>query len=299
MDLKYVNQIFKDTILKRNGIFSTIGYLNISDIPGMMIFIREEKYLAKLYHNPNVSAVITTEEYGKAVLNNTECGVLIAENPEKIFYLVHNYLFRETDFYKKDKFETIIGKNAKISPKAIIAEKNVSIGDNVVIEPGAVIMENVQIGNDCFIGANTTLGTRGFQYYRFDDEAIYIEHIGGIIIQNNVEILSGSCIASGLIRPTYLCDNVKIDNLVHIGHSAYLDKRVLVTAGVVVGGSAYIGKRAWIGINSVICASVQIGNDAFVCMGAAVTKDVEDGQKVAGNFAIDHKKQIEFVKSIC
>ncbi len=299
MDLKFISQIFKDTVLKRNGNFSTIGFLNISDIPDMIIFIKDKKYLTELYGNPNISSVITTNDYAEEILDKTECGVLVAENPEKIFYQAHNYLFQETDFYKKDNFSTKIGKNANISPHAIIAQKNVCIGDNVVIEPGAIIMEGVQIGNNCFIGANTTVGTRGFQYYRNGDEAFYIEHVGGIVIEDNVEILSGCCIANGLIRPTYICEYTKIDNLVHIGHSAYLDKRVLVVTGTVIGGSAYIGKRTWVGINVSICASVHVGNDAFICMGAVVTKNVEDGQKVAGNFAIDHKKQIEFIKSIC
>lgn len=299
MDLKYISQVFKDTILKRNADFLTVGFLNISDISDMLIFIRDKRYLTELYDNSNVSAVITTDDYAKEVLDNTKCGVLVTENPEKLFYLVHNYLFRETDFYRKEDFQTVIGKNANISPKAVIAEKNVLIGDHVTIEPGAIIMEGVRIGDHCFIGANTTVGTKGFQYYKDGDEAFYIEHIGGVIIQDNVEILSGCCIVCGLIRPTYLCDHTKMDNMVHIGHSAYLDKRVIVTAGVVIAGSVYVGQRTWIGINVSICSSVYIGKDVFICMGSVVTKDVADGQKIAGNFAIDHKKQIEFVKSIC
>lgn len=296
MDLRYINSIFKETLLKRNSVFSSIGFLSITELSNMLVFIKDEEYLSDLYQNTNVSAVITKEEYSKKVLDNTDCGVLVAENPEKVFYLIHNYLYRETTFYKKNEFKTIIGSNANISPKAYIAEKNVAIGDDVIIEPGAIIMEGVSIGNKCVIGANTVIGSRGFQYYRECDSAIYIEHIGGVIIKDNVEILSGSCVASGLISPTCLCDNTKVDNQVQIGHSVYLDKRVLVAAGVVIGGSVYIGKRAWLGMNSVINTSVHIGDDAFVCMGAVVTKDVANNQKVSGNFAIDHKKQIEILK---
>lgn len=299
MDLQYLNQVFTDTKLERNGEFLTVGFLNIKDMRGMMVYIKEEKYLDALYGNPNVSAIITTKAYAKAILDRTGCGVLVADNPERLFYLAHNYLYRNTEFYKKEDYATKIGQNTQISPNAVIAEKNVTIGDDVIIEPGAVILEGVKIGSHCVIGANATIGTRGFQYYRNGDEAFYIEHIGGVVIQDYVEILSGSCVASGFISPTCLCEYAKVDNLVHIGHSAYVDKRVLITAGAVIGGSVYIGKRSWIGINSVICASVHIGDDAFICMGAVVTKDVAEGQKVAGNFAVDHRKQIEFVKSIC
>ena len=44
MDLKHVNQIFKETKVKRNGHFSTIGFLNRSDVSDMLLFIRDEKY---------------------------------------------------------------------------------------------------------------------------------------------------------------------------------------------------------------------------------------------------------------
>ena len=57
MDLKYISQVFKDTILKRNADFLTVGFLNISDISDMLIFIRDKRYLTELYDNSNVSAV--------------------------------------------------------------------------------------------------------------------------------------------------------------------------------------------------------------------------------------------------
>ena len=79
MDLKYISQVFKDTILKRNADFLTVGFLNISDISDMLIFIRDKRYLTELYDNSNVSAVITTDDYAKEVLDNTKCGVLVTE----------------------------------------------------------------------------------------------------------------------------------------------------------------------------------------------------------------------------
>lgn len=294
MDLKYINNIFQNTILKRNAEFSTIGYLYMKDIPEMLVFIRDEKYFMDLYGTSNVTAVITTSRYAQEILNKTGCGVLVTDEPEKVFYLAHNYLYRETSFYKKENYDTVIGEGSNISSQAVIAEKNVVIGRNVVIEPGAVIMEGVRIGDNCVIGANTTIGTRGLQYYRKGDEVFYIEHVGGVIIKNNVEILSNSSVGSGLITPTYLCDDVKVDSLVHIAHSAYIDKRVFITAGAVIGGSAYIGQRVWIGLNAVICSLVNVGEDAFVCMGSVVAKNVNSGQTVSGNFAMDHKKQMEY-----
>ena len=298
MDLKKVCEIFKNVTLVRDGIFEGIGYADIKDIKKMMVFLRDNNYLRNIQENENISAVVTVSELADELIKTTNCGIIVCDKPDELFYNLHNYLYRKTDFYQKQSILTQIGKNAVIDSTAIIAERDVVIGDNVIIEPGVVIQGGVTIGNNCVIGANTTIGTRGFQYYRDGDEVFYIEHIGGVVLEDNVEVLSGCCIASGLIKPTYISENCKIDNLVHVGHSAFLDKRVLVTAGAVIGGSARIGKRVWVGINSVISASVHIGDDAFICMGAAVTRDVNANQKVSGNFAIEHKKQIENIKRI-
>ena len=298
MRLEEICKHFSGLKLVRDGIFDTIGFANITSVQNMLVFVRDGAYLSAVMSNPNISAVISLPEFVDTITENSQYGVLVSDNPDEMFYKIHNYLYKETDFYNKRNIKTVIGSNCNISPNAVIADRNVVIGDDVTIEANAVIMEGVTIGDHCTIGANTTVGTRGFQYYRKDDDAFYIEHVGGVVIEDHVDILSGCCIASGLITPTHISENCKIDNLVHIGHSAFLEKRVLVPAGVILGGSSYIGKRVWLGINSTIAASVHIGDDAFVCMGAVVTKDVAEGQKVSGNFAVDHKKQVQFIKEL-
>lgn len=298
MDVRKICDIFPNVRLVREGIFDMVGFPSMKNIRNLLVFLRNVDYLQEILSNENITAVICLPEFEEELKKNSDLGIVVSEMPDEIFYHMHNYLYRETDFYKKEVFITDIGKNCQIHPNAIIAGMNVRIGDNVVVGAGAVVEEGVSIGNNCVIGANSTIGSRGYQYYRNSNEIFYVEHIGGAIICDNVEVLSGTCVACGLFTPTYIGRNCKLDNLVHIGHSAYLDERVLLTAGVVVGGSAYLGKRVWVGINASIAPSVYVGDDAFICMGAVVTRDVNTRQKVSGNFAIEHKKQLEFIKYI-
>lgn len=298
MKLSEICEIFPNVRLVRNGIFDTIGFPGIKNTENMLVFMRDVNYFQEIISNKNISAVISLPEFEGRLKENTKFGIVVDDKPDEFFYRIHNYLYRETDFYSKGNVKTCIGEKCIIHPSAVIADMNVRIGDNAIIEAGAVVLEGVTIGNNCVIGANSTIGSRGYQYFRSGDDIFHIEHIGGVIIEDNVEIFSSSCIACGLVTPTHICRNCKIDNQVHIGHSVYLDERVLVTAGVTVGGSAHIGKRVWIGINTSIAPSIYIGDDAFICMGAVVTRDVDAGQKVSGNFAIEHKKQVEFIKRI-
>ena len=95
-----------------------------------------------------------------------------------------------------------------------------------------------------------------------------------------------------------LQDNVKVDNFVHIAHDCVIGERTLITAGVKFGGRTIVGNDCWIGINSTISNGLNIGNNVTISLGSVVTRDVADNLTVTGNFAIEHKKFIDFIKSI-
>jgi len=43
-------------------------------------------------------------------------------------------------------------------------------------------------------------------------------HLGGVLVDDNVEIGPNTCIAQGALKPTLNKNNVKIDGLCLIGH---------------------------------------------------------------------------------
>ncbi|MEG1408161.1 MAG: UDP-3-O-(3-hydroxymyristoyl)glucosamine N-acyltransferase, partial [Ruthenibacterium sp.] len=93
-------------------------------------------------------------------------------------------------------------------------------------------------------------------------------------------------------------ENTKLDNFVHIGHAAKIEKNVLIAAHACIGGRTVIMPNAWIGIGAIVRNGIRIGCGARVNMGAVVTKSVSDGQSVTGNFAIDHQKFMSNLKNI-
>ena len=51
-----------------------------------------------------------------------------------------------------------------------------------------------------------------------------------------------------------------------------------------------IGENVWIGPNATLSNKIKIGNNAFVSLGAVLINVINDGERVAGNFAYDTKK---------
>lgn len=287
MKISELKKYFPEIEIINDANISSFGFLESSYGSENLVYIEDIKYINKL--RDNVSAVITNYETSKNLDN--DIGIIVCDEPKHMFYKLHNYLAKNTNFYGDD-FASIIDNSARIHPMAYVAPKNVSIGSGTVIDAMACINEGAVIGENCYIGNNTTIAGRGFQYYTKENKALYMEHIGNAIIGDNVEVLSNSHIARGLISPTVIGNHTKIDALCHIAHGCTIGERVLVIAGTSMVGSAVVKDRARLSINSTIGAVKTIGEDAFLSAGAVAVRDVAPGAQVSGNFAIEHKKLV-------
>ena len=127
-----------------------------------------------------------------------------------------------------------------------------------------------------------------------------VKHLGGVIINNNVEIQYNTCIDKAVYPwdNTIIGDYCKIDNLVYIGHGVKVNSGCMIAANTTIGGRTNIEKNSWIGLNSTISNGLVIGERAKINIGSVVTKNIEKDNSVSGNFAIDHSKFIKFIKSI-
>lgn len=263
----------------------------------VLSFLSDLKFIDSILNNTGIVAIICTEEiYNKGILPEN-LGVIIASNPKQAFFEIHNRL-AEVDFYWT-KFENKISDSARISPNAIIAEHSIEIGENSIIEASVVIHPGTIIGNNVIIRSGTQVGCTGFQFINNGKEVISVNSAGMVIIKDNVEVQHNCCIDKGVMGGnTVLEEFVKVDNFVHIAHDDHIGERTLITAGVKLSGRVTVGKDCWLGVNSTISNGINIGDNCRITLGSVVTKDVESNSTVTGNFAIDHKKFLQFIKSI-
>ena len=79
---------------------------------------------------------------------------------------------------------------------------------------------------------------------------------------------------------------------------AQIGNNVIIEPFATVQKDVIIDDDCWIGPNSAITPQLKIGDKGFVTIGSVVTRNVEPGQTVSGNFAIEHSKFIKFIKTI-
>ena len=262
--------------------------------PDALTFLEKEKFLPSL-ENPGIAAVICTEELADKLPSHIR-GILVSDAPKFAFYSIYNHLAARRP---SPSVPTAVGEGCRISPRAYVAPENVRIGKDVVIEPGAVILEHVTIGDRVRICAGTVVGAKSFSPARYGERAITLADCGAVDIGDDVELCANCAIAVGLFPGdvTTLGSGVKCDVMVYIGHNSHIGQRTFIGAGAKIPGNVRIGEEVWIGVNATISNRIRIGDGARVSLGSVVTRDVPAGQTVTGNFAIDHQTFLKNLKA--
>jgi UDP-3-O-[3-hydroxymyristoyl] glucosamine N-acyltransferase len=193
-----------------------------------------------------------------------------------------------------------VGKNVQVGDNVIIYS-NVSIfddstiGSDTVIWSGTVIRERSKIGSRCIFHSNVSIGSDGFGYRPSNDGRglVKIKHIGNVVIGNDVEVGSNSCIDRGKFSATILGDGCKIDNLVQIGHNSVLGKYCIMCGNSGLAGSVTLGDGVVIGGSASIKDHVTIHSGAKVGAGSGVISDVKAGQTVVGYPASEAREKMK------
>lgn len=291
-DIKnYINEIE----VYREGEFDTLGLNITKNNLRTLTFLDNEKYINSM--SEDINCVITTKDIAPKI--SDKLGVIISDSPRNLFFTLHNKLVNNKEYIRQE-YETIVGDKCNISNLASISKKNVTIGNNVIIEEFVVIRENTIIGDNCIIRSGAKIGGDGFEVKRSGNSTFSVIHLGGVEIGDNVEIQYNTCIDKAVYPwdNTVISDYCKIDNLVHLGHACKIGKATEIAANAVIGGRTVIGEKCWIGISATIRNGLLIGNGCNVNMGAVATQSIEEGVSVTGNFAIEHSKFIEQIKKL-
>lgn len=231
----------------------------------------------------NIVIIVTKE-----IKDKIDIPCIISKDPRLDFSRVIMEFFVNDEFkpgiHKSVVIDTKepIGKNVHIGPHCYIG-KNVKIENNVKILSNTSIFGKAVIGSDSIILSNSIIGSEGFSFISDERGFAHFPHLGSIKIGKNVWIGPNSTIEKASIDETVICDHVKIDTLVNIGHNTVIGESSCITAGSIISGRAKIGKRCYVAPNSVIDVGCQIGDDCLIGTSSLVRTNFPDNSVISGS----------------
>ena len=184
-----------------------------------------------------------------------------------------------------------IGTGTRIDAGAYVGA-GVRVGRDCHVEPNACLLAGVSVGDRCTVHAGAVIGGDGFGYRWLGDHHHKIPQLGGVVIEDDVEIGCNSCVDRATLGSTRIGRGTKIDNLVQVGHNVEIGEDVVVVAQVAFGGSAAVGPGSVVAGQAAISDHVRVGSHAQIGGQSGVTRDVDDRAVVFGTPARDLKRTL-------
>jgi len=184
--------------------------------------------------------------------------------------------------------DAAIGRGTAVHAGAYIGP-GVRIGEDCVIWNNVVIRSGTTIGDRVAIHPNTTIGADGFGYIFREGRHVKVPQIGGVLIEDDVEIGASCAVDRAKTGLTRIGAGTKIDNLCQVAHNVRIGKHCVIAGGTMLGGSCVLGDYCAIGGQSAIGDHVTLETGARVAGMSGVSRRVLPGETVRGIPATNNK----------
>jgi len=167
--------------------------------------------------------------------------------------------------------DCIVGEQCDIGPRVTLVRR-IRLGKRVLIHPGAV------------------LGADGFGLAMEGGRWLKIPQLGGVVIGDDCEIGANTTIDRGALDDTVLEEDVRLDNQIQIGHNAHIGAHTAMAGCSAVAGSARIGRYCLIGGGAGVLGHLELCDRVIVTAMSLVTHSIrEPGEYSSGTPLMDNR----------
>ena len=175
----------------------------------------------------------------------------------------------------------VIGDNVTIRPYVYVGH-NVCIGEGSDIYTGSVIQENCVLGKRVVLRAKAVIGGEGFGFATENGVHTHIPQVGNVVLEDDVEVGSCSCIDNATMGSTLVRRGTKIDNLVHLGHNVEIGENCFIIARVGIAGSTKAGNNCIFAGQTGCTGHITIGDNCTFAGKTGIVGNVPSGSTMAG-----------------
>lgn len=166
-----------------------------------------------------------------------------------------------------------IGAGSVIGAGVVLCS-GVTVGENCHFYPNVTVREGCIIGDRVIIQPNAVIGSDGFGFELVDGHHEKVPQVGIVVIEDDVEIGSGSCIDRARFGKTVIGEGTKVDNLVQVAHNVETGKHCLLVAQSGLAGSSKLGNYVTVAAHAGVAGHVEIGDQVVLVARASAMKNL-------------------------
>ena len=167
--------------------------------------------------------------------------------------------------------DCIVGAGSQLLARVTLVTR-VRLGQRVTVHPGAV------------------LGAAGFGLAMEGGRWLNVPQLGGVAIGDDCEIGANTTIDRGAIDDTVLEEDVRLDNQIQIGHNVHIGAHTAMAGCSAVAGSARIGRNCLVGGGAGVLGHLEICDRVMITAMSLVTHSIrEPGEYSSGTPLMDNR----------
>ena len=148
------------------------------------------------------------------------------------------------------------------------------LGPGTKLVANVTICEGVRIGQRTTIHPGAVIGSDGFGLAFDQDHWVKIPQLGSVQIGDDCEIGANTTIDRDAIGDTIIEDDVRLDNQTQIAHNVEIGAHTAMAARVGISGSTKIGRYCMFGGRSSTVGHIRIADRTTVTGNSPVTKSI-------------------------
>jgi UDP-3-O-[3-hydroxymyristoyl] glucosamine N-acyltransferase len=178
---------------------------------------------------------------------------------------------------------------AVIGPGCVIGDDCV-VGAGSDLVARVTLVTRVRIGRRVTVHPGAVLGAAGFGLAMESGKWLNVPQLGGVVIGDDCEIGANTTIDRGAIEDTVLEEDVRLDNQIQIGHNVFIGAHTAMAGCAAVAGSARIGRYCLIGGAAGVLGHLEICDKVMITAMSLVTHSIrEPGEYSSGTPLMDNR----------
>lgn len=184
----------------------------------------------------------------------------------------------------------VIGDGAVLGPYCLIG-RDCTVGAQSRLVARVTLVQDVTLGRRVLIHPGAVIGADGFGLAFDRDHWIKVPQLGGVRVGDDCEIGANTTIDRGALGDTVLEEDVRLDNQIQIAHNVTIGAHTALAGCAAVAGSTTLGRYCLIGGGAGILGHLAIADRVTVTAMSLVTHSIREAGEYSSGTPIQPNRQ--------